>query len=110
VVEADHFTPVNLREMTVYHMVEAQELRPAQASNLAFVHDLPEAKRVPLLSILTRTDFEDLSHFRDQVACLQEALIEYPPNLISYPGLTRALRTKFVRLNPRLIDHILKFD
>jgi hypothetical protein len=38
-----------------------------------------------------RTDFEDLSPFRDQMAFLQEALIEYPPNLISYRDLTGAL-------------------
>jgi hypothetical protein len=38
--------------MTAYHMVEAQELTPAHAINLAFIHDLPEAKRVPLLAIL----------------------------------------------------------
>jgi hypothetical protein len=72
-------------------MVEAQELTQAHAINLAFVHDLPEAKRVPLLAILRRTDFEDLSHFCDQVAYLQEAWIEYPPNLISYRDLVGAL-------------------
>jgi hypothetical protein len=61
-VHADHFTPVNLHEMSVYHMVEAHELTPAQAIKLAFVHDFPEAKGVPLLAILTRTDFETGPH------------------------------------------------
>jgi hypothetical protein len=70
VVDADRFTSVDLCEMTVYYMVEAQELKPAHSINLAFVHDLPEAKRVPFLAILRCTDFEDLSHFRGQVACL----------------------------------------
>jgi hypothetical protein len=70
VVNSDHFTPVNLHELTVYHMFEAQAFTPAHTINLAFVHDLPEAKRVPLLAILTRTHFEDYSHFRDQVAHL----------------------------------------
>jgi hypothetical protein len=41
-------------------MAEAHELTLTHAINLAFVHDLPEAKHVPLLAILTRTDFEDL--------------------------------------------------
>jgi hypothetical protein len=78
VVDADHLTPINLREMTVYHMVEAQKLTPAHAINFVFVHNRAEAKRVPLLAILTHTDFEDFSHFRDQVVYLQEALIKYP--------------------------------
>jgi hypothetical protein len=93
-VDADHFTSVNLREITVCHMVEAQEFTSVHAINLAFVHDLPEAKRAPLLAILTRTDFEDLSHFRDQVAYLQEVLIEYLPNLINYRDLAGALSCK----------------
>jgi hypothetical protein len=37
---------------------------------------------VPLISILTRTDFEDLPHFRDQVSDLQKALKQYPLSLI----------------------------
>jgi hypothetical protein len=53
VVEADHVTLVNLREMTVYHMIEAQKLTLAHAINRAFVHDLPETNCVPLLAILT---------------------------------------------------------
>jgi hypothetical protein len=60
VIDAEHFTPVNLREMTIYHMVEAHELTPVHEINLAFVHDLPGAKRVPFLAILTHTDFENL--------------------------------------------------
>jgi hypothetical protein len=64
--------------MTVYHIVEAPELTPAHAINLALFHDFPKAKRVHLLAILTRTDFEDLSHFRDQVADSQGGLVEYP--------------------------------
>jgi hypothetical protein len=57
-------------------LVEAQKLTPAHAINLAFVPDLPEAKRVALIAILARTNVENLSQFRDQLACLQEALIE----------------------------------
>jgi hypothetical protein len=53
VIDADHFTLVNLRETTVYHMIKAQELTAAHAMNLAFVHDLPEAQHVLLLAILT---------------------------------------------------------
>jgi hypothetical protein len=41
VVDADHFTPVNLHAMTFYYMFEAQELTPTHAVNLAFVFDLP---------------------------------------------------------------------
>jgi hypothetical protein len=96
VVDADHFTPVSFRDMIIYHTIEHQELTPAHAINLAFVHDLPEAKRVPLLAILIHTDFEDLSRFRDQVAYLQEALIERPPNLISYLILPEPIRVELV--------------
>jgi hypothetical protein len=78
VVNASYFTPANLCEMTFYHMVEAQKLTPTHAINRAFVHNLPEAKRVPLLAILTRTYIEDLSHFRNQGVYLQEALAKYP--------------------------------
>jgi hypothetical protein len=67
VIDADNFTLVNLREMTVDHMLEAQEFTPAHAINLAFIHDLSEAKRAPLLTILTHIYFENLSQFRDQI-------------------------------------------
>jgi hypothetical protein len=46
--------------MTVYYMVEAQKFTAAHAINLAFAHDVPGAKCVPLLAILARADFEDL--------------------------------------------------
>jgi hypothetical protein len=109
-VDTDHFTPVGLREMTVYHMVEAQELTPADIINLVFVQDLPEAEHVPLLAILTRTDFGDLSHFRDPVAYLQKAPVEHPRTSSTTVILPEPFHAKLVRLNARSIDYMLKFD
>jgi hypothetical protein len=110
VVDANHFGSVHLREMTVYHMVEAQKPTPAHAINLAFADALLEAKRMPLLAILTRTDFEDLSHFRDQVAYLQEALNEYPRTSSATVILPEPFHANLVRLNSRSVDYILMFD
>jgi hypothetical protein len=72
-------------------MVEAQELTHAHAINVAFAHNLPEAKRVPLLAVLMCTGFEDLFPFRDQVTFFARSIDRISPNLISYRDLTGAL-------------------
>jgi hypothetical protein len=70
-------------------MAAAQQLVDRKPVDLDFVMTLPEAKCVPLLSILTQTDFEDLLTFRDQIASILEGLTFYPGNLISYRDLAR---------------------
>jgi pterin-4a-carbinolamine dehydratase len=50
---------------------------------------LPEEKRLPLLIILTHTDFEEQFLFREQLASLLEELTSHPDILISYHHLAR---------------------
>jgi hypothetical protein len=94
VVDTHHFSPANPREMTVYHMVEAQELTPAHAVNLLSAHDLPEAKRMPLLAIPTWLHFEGLSHFPRSSGLFPRSTDRISPNLITYRDLAGARSCK----------------
>jgi hypothetical protein len=62
-------------------MAVAQQLVAKRLGNFDFVVNLTEAKSGPLLSILTRTDFEDRSAFRDQIASLPNGLILHRENI-----------------------------
>jgi hypothetical protein len=42
-----------------------------------FVHDLPDAKRISLPTILTHTEFVDSPNCRSQVAFIRDALDQY---------------------------------
>jgi hypothetical protein len=64
-------------------MTWSQELKPALQVELGFVYALPEAKRVPILSLLTHTGFEDLSTFGQQVGFPRHGLRHFTTNFLS---------------------------
>jgi hypothetical protein len=60
-----------------------QELKPDRQVDLDFVHVLPEARRIPLLLLLTHTDVEDFSSFREQVRFPRGGLRHFMTNLLA---------------------------
>jgi hypothetical protein len=58
---------------------------------MASIQDLPDCKRVPLLTILTHSDFADCRDFRSQIAYIKECLEQYPEAGITQRDLAGAL-------------------
>jgi hypothetical protein len=70
-------------------MAAAQQPVAKKLVNFDVIVNLPEAKRVPLLSILTLTDFENPSTFHDQIADLLNRLTLHPENIVFCEDLAR---------------------
>jgi hypothetical protein len=61
----------------------------AKTVDLDYVASLPEAKRVPLPSILTHTEFADCPFFREQLRFVRNQLEAYLSTVITYRDLAR---------------------
>jgi hypothetical protein len=70
---------------------DPQALKPANPVNLDYVQALPESKRVALLAILTRSDFQDCPTFRSQIAFIRDTLGQYPTVEITHRELAGSL-------------------
>jgi hypothetical protein len=75
-------------------MTRSQELKPICQVDLNFVCAFPEVKRVPLLLLLTHSDFEDFSTFREQVRFLGSWLRHFTTNPLSSRDLSGASSCK----------------
>jgi hypothetical protein len=73
-------------------MSGAHDLIPPKRIDLDWIGELPEEKRIPLLAILTHTDFAACAVFRSQLEYLVLELQNYPSNLISRHELARIFR------------------
>jgi hypothetical protein len=49
-----------------------------QAYQYGFLQTFPDSKRIPLLAILTHSDFPECRDFRSQMAYIEEPLEQYP--------------------------------
>jgi hypothetical protein len=73
-------------------MSGTHDLIPPKRIDLDWIGELPEEKRIPLLAILTHTDFAACAFFRSQLEYLVLELQNYPSNLISRHELARIFR------------------
>jgi hypothetical protein len=90
-------------------MALGHELVPAKAVDLDWVAGLSEEKRVPLLAILTHTNFEDCLFFRMQLRFIFAALEDHPHTHVTYHDLAQLFNCNVGSIAyqvGRLKDHI----